>query len=89
MSGFRSARALRNCPYEVLGVAQDAGSQAIKDAYRVLAKKFHPDANPDCEEAKEQFLRVQALRKILSTPTPVPNPQLHQPLQPHGRRRTI
>ena len=32
--------------YEVLGVAKDATEQEIKKAYRVLAKKYHPDANP-------------------------------------------
>ena len=41
--------------YEVLGVPKDADEAAIKKAYRVLAKKYHPDANPGEETAAEKF----------------------------------
>ena len=41
--------------YEVLGVSKDADDAAIKKAYRVLAKKYHPDANPGDKEAEAKF----------------------------------
>ena len=37
--------------YEVLGVDKNADAATIKKAYRTLAKKYHPDANPGNEEA--------------------------------------
>jgi DnaJ-class molecular chaperone len=42
-------------PYQVLGVAKDAPAKEIKSAYRKLAKKYHPDQNPDDPKAKERF----------------------------------
>ena len=38
--------------YEVLGVDKNADDAAIKKAYRVLAKKYHPDMNPGDKDAK-------------------------------------
>ena len=46
--------------YEVLGVAKNADDAAIKKAYRVLAKKYHPDSNPGDTEAESvsQFFHI-------------------------------
>jgi len=51
--------------YEVLGVGKDAGDQEIKGAYRELAKKFHPDRNPE-PAAEEKFKEASEAYSVLS-----------------------
>jgi molecular chaperone DnaJ len=52
--------------YEVLGVNKDADEQQIKRAYWKLAKKYHPDVNPDNKEAEEKFKEANEAYEILS-----------------------
>lgn len=52
--------------YEVLGVDKNADDAAIKKAYRVLAKKYHPDMNPGDEAAAEKFKEASEAYAILS-----------------------
>ncbi len=52
--------------YEVLGVKKDADAKTIKSAYRKLAKKYHPDTNPDNKEAERKFKEVSEAYEILS-----------------------
>ncbi len=52
--------------YEVLGVSKSADENEIKKAYRKLAKKYHPDANPGDKEAEEKFKEVGEAYEVLS-----------------------
>lgn len=52
--------------YEVLGVSRDAPAEEIKKAFRKLAMKFHPDANPDDQNAEEKFKEIAEAYEILS-----------------------
>lgn len=54
--------------YQALGVSRDADGDAIKKAYRQLAKELHPDRNPDDEAAEERFKDVQSAYNVLSDP---------------------
>lgn len=52
-------------PYEVLGVAKNASAKEIKSAYRKLAKKDHPDQNPNDPKAKDRFSAANQAYEIL------------------------
>jgi DnaJ-class molecular chaperone len=52
-------------PYEVLGVPKNASSEAIKTAFRRLAKKLHPDANKQDRKAAAKFAELNAAYEIL------------------------
>jgi curved DNA-binding protein len=52
--------------YEILGVAREATPEAIKKAYRTLARKYHPDVNPDNKKAEAKFKEAQAAYDVLS-----------------------
>lgn len=51
--------------YSVLGVDEDASQEELKKAYRKLAKKYHPDANPGDTKAEERFKAVSEAYDIL------------------------
>ena len=54
--------------YDVLGVKRGASHNEIKQAYRKLARKFHPDLNPGDKVAEEKFKELQEAYDVLSDP---------------------
>jgi len=54
--------------YEILGVSRDADQDEIKRAFRNLAKKYHPDANPDDPTAEAKFKEINEAYEVLSDP---------------------
>lgn len=54
--------------YEVLGIDKSADDATIKKAYRVLAKKYHPDMNPGDAEAEKKFKEASEAYAVLSDP---------------------
>jgi len=54
--------------YDVLGVNKAASQDEIKKAYRRLARKYHPDANPDDPKAEEKFKEVSSAYEVISDP---------------------
>jgi curved DNA-binding protein len=54
--------------YAALGVAPDADEQAIKQAYRKLARQYHPDVNPGDKQAEERFKEINEAYQALSDP---------------------
>ncbi len=54
--------------YETLGVGRKASDEEIQSAYRQLARKYHPDLNPDDAKAKQKFQEVQNAFEVLNDP---------------------
>ncbi len=54
--------------YQILGIPKDATEAAIKKAYRKLARKYHPDINPNDKEAERKFKEANEANEVLSDP---------------------
>ncbi len=65
-------------PYKVLGVSRDASDEQIKQAYRKLAKKYHPDLNPGDKEAARRMQEVNAAYEQIKNPEKTASSQYGQ-----------
>ena len=75
--------------YSVLGVPKNASQAEIQKAYRELARKHHPDMNPDDKTAKKKFQKVQAAFDVLNNPEKREMYDRYgSSFETHGRRRT-
>ena len=54
--------------YQILGVQKSASEKEIKAAYRKLARKYHPDVNPNDQEAQKKFQELNEANEVLSDP---------------------
>lgn len=54
--------------YKILGLDKNAGQDEIKKAYRKLARKYHPDINPNDKEAEHRFKEINEANEVLSDP---------------------
>lgn len=54
--------------YQVLGVERDADQSEIRSTFRRLARKYHPDVNPDDSQAEERFKEINEAYEVLSDP---------------------
>src|SRR5690348_9720365 len=54
--------------YKILGVDKNANQKDIQKAYRKLARKFHPDVNPDDKAAEEKLKEINEANEVLSDP---------------------
>ena len=52
--------------YQVLGVSRGAGQKEIRQAYRKLARSYHPDVNPNDKVAEQRFKEATAAYEVLS-----------------------
>jgi molecular chaperone DnaJ len=60
--------AIKRDYYEILGVGRDCDDPSLKSAYRKLALQFHPDRNPNDEQAEEKFKEAAEAYSVLSDP---------------------
>ena len=74
-------------PYKVLGVSPNASDEEIKQAYRRLAKKYHPDLNPGDQTAAQKMQEVNAAYEQIKNPEKTQSHQGYSGYDPFGGYR--
>ena len=54
---------------KILGIEPDATEDEIRAAFRTLAKKWHPDANPNNPKAQDKFIKIRAAEEVMMNAT--------------------
>ena len=72
-------------PYQILGVDRNASDEEIKRAYRKLAKKYHPDANPGDESAAKKMQEINDAYDRIKNPEKNQGPGGSQGYNPYGQ----
>lgn len=54
--------------YKILGINKNASTDEVKKAYRKLARKYHPDLNPNSKEAEQKFTQINEAHEVLGDP---------------------
>jgi DnaJ domain len=67
--------------YQLLGLDREASLDRVKSAYRSLARKFHPDLNPDDVQAHQRFITLNPINC-----SSIVSPPIHHPLHPVSTR---
>ena len=75
-----------NDPYQILGVSRDASEDEIRQAYRLLAKKYHPDLNPGDAQAAQKMNEINEAYDLLKNPQAYRQQQAQQRAQQQARQ---
>ena len=75
-----------NDPYQVLGVSHDADEDTIRQAYRRLAKKYHPDLNPGDAAAAQKMNEINEAYDLIKNPQAYQQQRAQQQAQQQARQ---